>query len=224
MTIQTAIEKATEQGWRGCRNNQDLPCHFCLDPTFWQALGKAMGKNSSVVVTLCGKQVIVDLTTKAILEGYYWELTPKGYLRGKPVSGGKKIFLHRLVMDAQLGEFVDHINGNRLDNRNANLQLVTLKQNGLHKTKTKLGKYRGVTYNLKTGKWQGQVRFERKTYSAGYFKDKDEAAIQTEILRQKLFGKWHNPKPNRDWWLETWHRLIDHLAKGGSIELFFETL
>jgi hypothetical protein len=51
-----------------------------------------------------------------------------GYAMRRDNQTGKTILMHREILEASEGIEVDHINGNGLDNRRENLQLVTLQQ------------------------------------------------------------------------------------------------
>jgi len=42
MTIDKALKKSIEGGWKGLFNKEDC-CEILLDPEFWQCLGMAMG-------------------------------------------------------------------------------------------------------------------------------------------------------------------------------------
>lgn len=60
-----------------------------------------------------------------------WSKTAKKWYAATP-SGGKKgqiLYLHRLLMGEPEGMYVDHINGDGLDNRRANLRVVTMSEN-----------------------------------------------------------------------------------------------
>lgn len=49
------------------------------------------------------------------------------YVAGQ--MNGKRCYLHRIVIEAPDGEHVDHIDGDSLNNRRANLRLVTHAEN-----------------------------------------------------------------------------------------------
>lgn len=78
-------------------------------------------------------------------DGYYMVTPPPGYL-GKTYIGGRYVYEHRLIVEQRLGrlltkdETVDHDNGNKLDNSNANLKVLTRSDHG-KKTILQLRRY-----------------------------------------------------------------------------------
>jgi hypothetical protein len=78
--------------------------------------------------------------------------------RTGPRSEGKKlIYMHRAILKAQRGEFVDHIDGNGLNNTRANLHIVPqwVNQAKAHRLAGK-HKYRGIAPNKR--KWAAHFR------------------------------------------------------------------
>lgn len=95
---------------------------------------------------------------------------------------GKKIYLHRLVMDAPSGVAVDHINGDTSDNTDSNLMLCTLAENSQNKKgamrNSKSG-IRGVSWSKDANKWFVQVQVKGLPRYIDYFEsivDAEEAA------------------------------------------------
>lgn len=74
---------------------------------------------------------------------YNW-FNQKGYARAR--INKKNIFMHRFVMNCQEGDIVDHINGNKLDNRKENLRIATSFTNAQNKVKKEglTSEYMGV--------------------------------------------------------------------------------
>ena len=78
-------------------------------------------------------------------------------------DGKKKVLMHRAIMAAKVGEIVDHINGNTLDNRRENLRVVSASINMLNAkmySNNKSG-WRGVQRCKKSKKWKAVFSFKK---------------------------------------------------------------
>lgn len=79
-----------------------------------------------------GLYALVDAADYELLAKYSWHAKPDRntvYARTRIPGGGPRMLMHRLLTGAQSGQLVDHINGNGLDNRRANLRLCTAAEN-----------------------------------------------------------------------------------------------
>lgn len=96
--------------------------------------GFLMGKR---VLLSCGEETIVsEQDYERVVSAGRWTLyvNPSGkkYAKRKfTVSRGIRVTigLHRFIMRAQDGTHVDHLNGDGLDNRRENLEVVTPREN-----------------------------------------------------------------------------------------------
>lgn len=108
----------------------------------------------------------------------YWRITNRGYL-------------HRTLLNAPRNLVVDHINGDRSDNRKENLRLCTSQQNSQNAKPHKDNKYsnhKGVSY-LKSGKrkkpWRVRIHVNRREVGCGYFETEEEAIQVANEMQEK---------------------------------------
>lgn len=113
-----------------------------------------------------------------------WRVNAKGYacIQYKDKKTGKSavILMHRIIMSAPGGMDVDHINGDRLDNRRENLRLATRSQNLQNRIKRKIGssRYKGV---VRDNRWQGTWQAFIRGKSIGTFKNELHAAVAYDL-------------------------------------------
>jgi hypothetical protein len=89
-------------------------------------------------------------------------------------------------------DYVDHINGNPLDNRKCNLRIVTVQENGMNKAsyKNSSSKYIGVSRDKSRNKWIVSISIDGKNIHLGRFNDEEEAAKMRDVAT-KMYFKEH---------------------------------
>lgn len=102
---------------------------------------------------------------------------------------------HRLIFMLHHGYVpneIDHINGDRSDNRIENLRETTRSQNQYNKgmCKSNTSGHRGVSWHRKSNAWQVRVDVAGKRHMIGYFKDLDAAAAAAKEARERLHGEF----------------------------------
>lgn len=128
---------------------------------------------------------------------YSWGIEHYGYV----VNYANNIRLHRLLTDCPRNMFVDHIDGNKLNNLDSNLRIVTNQQNSFNRDGYKKGNssgHRGVYWDKKAKKWEASIKYNYKKKFLGYFDDKNEA-IQARLDSEKLYFGKYNYNDSRGW-------------------------
>lgn len=108
---------------------------------------------------------------------FRWCRCGPGYVGHR--ADGKVVSLHRFIVGLAPGDGreVDHINGDRLDNRRENLRIVTRAQNNQN-TPARGGSsaHRGVSFCKQTGRWRATAGLNGKLHHIGRFDTEAEAA------------------------------------------------
>lgn len=122
--------------------------------------------------------------------GGTWYLQSSGYAARTDRKPRQMVLMHRLIVGLEHGDprQVDHINGERLDNRRVNLRIVTRaqqQQNLRVRSATKSSQYRGVSWSQHAKKWRVTVTLDGQPRNCGYFTDEQEAADAARAIRRQ---------------------------------------
>jgi len=101
------------------------------------------------------------------------------------------LLMHRLILGAKHGEDCDHINGDGLDNRRANLRICTPSQNAANncvRCTPKTSKFKGVSWETRKRRWRACIQADDKQVHLGYFSDELRAAEAYDCAARKSFG------------------------------------
>ncbi|MFW2032020.1 HNH endonuclease [Acinetobacter sp. ULE_I037] len=111
-----------------------------------------------------------------------------------PKNGGitrKKVAMHNLIMCPPENHYVDHINGNGLDNRRVNLRIVTKQQNTFNSaSKGGSSIYKGVCRDKQCDMWVAYITKDGKKRTIGRFEFEDDAARAYDKEAMHLFGEY----------------------------------
>lgn len=108
----------------------------------------------------------------------------------------KTYFLHHFILGTKL--MVDHINGDKLDNRKSNLRTCTNSENirnSVQRRPTRTG-YKGVVYMKATRKYEARIWLVKSTYKyLGQYEDRHVAAHEYNKAAIAHFGEFARLNP-----------------------------
>lgn len=116
-----------------------------------------------------------------------------GYMR--TAIDGRDYLLHRLAwfyVYGQMPKMIDHINGDRGDNRIENLRIADYHinaRNSCRKTNSS-ARFKGISWHKVSKKWQVQIRCGGELIPLGYFDDDTEAAFNYDLASLKYHREY----------------------------------
>lgn len=110
------------------------------------------------------------------------------------MRGGREVYEHRVIWEAANGPIpagmvIDHVNGDRADNRLENLRTGTQAQNCQNRQgpqKNCGSGLIGAYFHKHSGRWHSRIQVRGKTTSLGYFDTAEEASAAYIAAKRKL--------------------------------------
>lgn len=142
-----------------------------------------------------GKESLVDDEDFQILSGFKWSIDGHGYATRGIVTGPNKttsVKMHRQIMRLIPGDgkLVDHINGNKIDNRKENLRLCTVSENARNRGPTKFNSLGLKGVKKRKNKFSANIMADGISHYLGVFDNKEDAAYAYAEASKKLHLKF----------------------------------
>lgn len=114
------------------------------------------------------------------------------------LSTSKMYYAHRVAWALHYGQWptcqIDHVNGQRDDNRIVNLRDVTCGANHRNKAKNQFNSsgHNGIAWDPRRCKWRARVMLNQRDIHLGYFDDIADAIASRERANERMdFSKRH---------------------------------
>jgi len=136
--------------------------------------------------------VLIDKEDTEKCKKYHWNIID-GYPKHTYVKNDKKtsICMYRYLINVPKEKIIDHINGNRLDNRKCNLRICTKLENSWNRRMyydSKTG-IKGV-HHTENSKFEASITYKGKQICLGRFENKQDAIEAREKAELKYFGEY----------------------------------
>ena len=118
-----------------------------------------------------------------------------GYLKLRVRELGGAVAVHRFIFAMHHGYFpqeVDHINGDKLDNRIENLRSVSRSQNKMNTGKMRNNQSGCKNVYPHNEKWGVKIIVKKKSLYLGLYKDLELADLVAHAAREKYHGVYAN--------------------------------
>lgn len=137
-----------------------------------------------------GMVAIVDACDLDVVSRHKWH-AKQGH-RTFYAANGFRVTMHRLILKPPHGLQVDHINGDGLDNRRANLRACTQFQNQQNKRSVagSSSAFKGVSWDKALHRWQARIRPFGRLTNIGLFDSELEAAKAYDAKAKEFYGEF----------------------------------
>lgn len=148
-----------------------------------------------VILRSDGAEVYVDAADYDRLRCKRWfpAGTDGAYAGRSETTGGtmRRVYMHREIMSPPPGCVVDHVNGNRLDNRRCNLRIASRSQNAANRGRTRNPSgFHGVCADPENARYQASVTKDGARFRGPWRKDADTAAHDYDALARGIHDKF----------------------------------
>lgn len=132
-------------------------------------------------------ETIVDDADYAALSVWGWRRNNHGYAVRRERDAGRVVLMHRHLLGLEFGDplFADHVSRDRLDNRRANLRIVTRaqQQQNMSSQRGSTSRYRGVSWVTARNCWVAQGKAAGVQRFLGHFDQELDAARAASEFR-----------------------------------------
>ena len=127
-----------------------------------------------------GQVALVDAADFEWLNQWKWSVSRQGRDKWRAVRWDgsqirRAVLMHRMITAAAPGQTVDHINGDPLDNRRANLRIATQAEQNMNRRPSlsaKSSRFKGVCWHKGGKRW---MAIFRRVYLGLYDREEDAA-------------------------------------------------
>ncbi len=155
----------------------------------------------------------VDDVDYAFLMQWRWRRNNKGYAVRDEIINGKRVTfnMHRIILNAQRGQYVDHIDNDTLNNCRANLRLCTQSQNQANRRKHRnnTSGYKGVT--RRGDRWHARIEVRGRVIHLGYHDSAERASRVYDHAAMRFFGAYARTNHPNGEHIEYYERLLDQI-------------
>lgn len=145
--------------------------------------------DTAKLITVKGEEILIDRIDYDKIKKYYWSINSQGYAIS--VINGKHKRIHLMILDKPNGFVVDHINGNKLDNRRSNLRICTYKENARNVRASKNNKTGHLGISLtKFGRYRARIMVNGKEIRLGNYENLEDAIKARKEAEIKYFGEY----------------------------------
>lgn len=146
-------------------------------------------KNEYIV---SGRKVFIDQEDALSFVGVSLTVGTNGYVRICSRNWKQDRYLHRVITSCPVDMVVDHINGDKLDNRRSNLRVCLHQQNMKNMrftSRNKTGEV-GVVFDKKRLKWAAYISHNNKTTFLGRFDLFEQAVLARKKAELEFHGQY----------------------------------
>ena len=140
-----------------------------------------------------GLIAVIDVVDAPAVDLWDWYAlkSDDGFRAARKLKDGSHLLLHRAIVGAPDDVFVDHRDGDQLNNRRSNLREASAQQNSWNaKPRRSKSGHRGVTWFARRQKWMVRITFNGQLRLIGLFDELPEAAAAYKAAEQERRGEF----------------------------------